>query len=289
MENRCPHRNLKSKANPFIFYCILCSSFAIYKDTDFIETVKPPIYNIKSENEISLKNDFFDATVQTSKIPTDTKNRQKIIKEIKNYMKIYDFSLSTFFHSVEYYDRIMKKIRMIKFDQQKTISFFCLLLAIKLFENGVHGVDIIRRMKEDNPVLSRRFLDDELFILKLLDYDLLNDTAYDYLNKLKFSGFVYENEKINKKRLNYVYTQMDNMILAFIESKKYNQMTDKQIAFGIVGFIRSSLGLVSFNEELKESYNFNDRGDVFYLQGLELVQSSMKIKQKKGKGMMISQ
>jgi hypothetical protein len=58
-------------------------------------------------------------------------------------------------------------------------------------------------------------------------------------------------------------------------------MSPKQIALGVIGFARESLGLVAFNDLMKIIFEFNEE-DVFLLiqQGLNKVKESLKVKQK---------
>ena len=204
------------------------------------------------------------------------KIRQKIIREMKQIAQKYSLENQTFFLSVAYLDKICEKINVFNYDEIKGISVFCIILASKFYETSYVGMQIENDYKSK---LSSNYKSDEIYILQLLDYKLNIVTVYDILNQIKSVGFVFQRENLPQKKVNVLYSQVDKMVMAFIENKSFIDFTPKQVAFAIIGFLRGTFNLESFSLPLKLVYNLNTNNfDDLYLDGFNRIKNCFRIK-----------
>ena len=273
----CPaHQDFASskKRAPILLYCILCSSIALVSEArEALTPVKPLSY--KFTNEIDLMEMSF-AVGNYNRKKEYLKIRQKIIREMKQITMNYSLENLTFFLSVAYLDKICEKINVFNYDEIKGISVFCIILASKFYETSCVGMQIENDYKGR---LSSNYKSDEVYILQLLDYKLNIVTVYDILNQIKSVGFVFQRENLPQKKVNVLYSQVDKMVMAFIENKSFIDFTPKQVAFAIIGFLRGTFNLESFSLPLKLVYNLNTNNfDDLYLDGFNRIKNCFRIK-----------
>ena len=262
------------KRAPILLYCILCSSIALVSEARTALTPVRPL-SYKFTNEIDLMEMSFTVGNYNRK-KEYLKIRQKIIREMKMISMKYSLENQTFFLSVAYLDKICEKINLFNYDEIKGVSVFCLILASKFYETSYVGMQIENDYKSK---LSSNYKSDEIYILQLLDYKLNIVTVYDILNQIKSVGFVFQRENLPQKKVNVLYSQVDKMVMAFIENKSFIDFTPKQVAFAIIGFLRGTFNLESFSLPLKLVYNLNTNNfDDLYLDGFNRIKNCFRIK-----------
>ena len=262
------------KRAPILLYCILCSSIALVSEARTALTPVRPL-SYKFTNEIDLMEMSFTVGNYNRK-KEYLKIRQKIIREMKMISMKYSLENQTFFLSVAYLDKICEKINLFNYDEIKGVSLFCLILASKFYETSCVGMQIENDYKDK---LSSNYKSDEIYILQLLDYKLNIVTVYDILNQIKSVGFVFQRENLPQKKVNVLYSQVDKMVMAFIENKSFIDFTPKQVAFAIIGFLRGTFNLESFSLPLKLVYNLNTNNfDDLYLDGFNRIKNCFRIK-----------
>ena len=262
------------KRAPILLYCILCSSIALVSEARTALTPVRPL-SYKFTNEIDLMEMSFTVGNYNRK-KEYLKIRQKIIREMKMISMKYSLENQTFFLSVAYLDKICEKINLFNYDEIKGVSVFCLILASKFYETSCVGMQIENDYKDK---LSSNYKSDEIYILQLLDYKLNIVTVYDRLNQIKSVGFVFQRENLPQKKVNVLYSQVDKMVMAFIENKSFIDFTPKQVAFAIIGFLRGTFNLESFSLPLKLVYNLNTNNfDDLYLDGFNRIKNCFRIK-----------
>ena len=262
------------KRAPILLYCILCSSIALVSEARTALTPVRPL-SYKFTNEIDLMEMSFTVGNYNRK-KEYLKIRQKIIREMKMISMKYSLENQTFFLSVAYLDKICEKINLFNYDEIKGVSVFCLILASKFYETSCVGMQIENDYKDK---LSSNYKSDEIYILQLLDYKLNIVTVYDILNQIKSVGFVFQRENLPQKKVNVLYSQVDKMVMAFIENKSFIDFTPKQVAFAIIGFLRGTFNLESFSLPLKLVYNLNTNNfDDLYLDGFNRIKNCFRIK-----------
>ena len=268
------HFQTSKKRAPILLYCILCSSIALVSEARTALTPVRPL-SYKFTNEIDLMEMSFTVGNYNRK-KEYLKIRQKIIREMKMISMKYSLENQTFFLSVAYLDKICEKINLFNYDEIKGVSVFCLILASKFYETSCVGMQIENDYKDK---LSSNYKSDEIYILQLLDYKLNIVTVYNILNQIKSVGFVFQRENLPQKKVNVLYSQVDKMVMAFIENKSFIDFTPKQVAFAIIGFLRGTFNLESFSLPLKLVYNLNTNNfDDLYLDGFNRIKNCFRIK-----------
>ena len=102
--------------------------------------------------------------------------------------------------------------------------------------------------------VSKNYLIDEVFVLKLLDYDLNIYTSYDIFMDILYCGFIFENEDINYKQINLIYYNIQKILYTFSESNSYIDMTPKQIAISMMAFSRELMNLHPFTSNIQKIF-----------------------------------
>lgn len=245
-----------------------------------VTSIKPSSFTLPNEFDFNI----FSSTSINYTNPLHYKKtylnyRQSIIKEVKSFQTKYNFSYQTFFLVVHYLDFIYLNYPILSYGEILEIAIFCMILAVKFNENREKAYEIENQIKNK---ISSNFQKDEIYVLKLLNYNLNLMTSYNYVNVIMNFGFLYKGENFSKKKMNIIYNQLDKMIYAFSESKKYIEMSPKQIALGIIGFSRESLGLVAFNDLMKIIFDCDEEGSFLLIQqGLTKVKENLKVKLKR--------
>ena len=265
--------------NPTTSYCYHCSSLLIKTETEnIITTVKPNKFYTSQDTTPLFISLIDEHRAHIFRNKTDyIKVRAKIIKDMKIFCNFCNFSKKTFFLSLDYFDRICSSMISFNLNALKQISQFCILLSAKYQENGEKSFEVQKKIFEK---ISNNFQKDELYLLKLLDYDLNVFTAYDILIDIMNCGFLFEDENFSTKKVNIIYSKIENMLYLFSESKFYIDMTPKEIALSIIGFIRESLGLESFTEKRFKSIFFTNEAtdEKFYMNCLIKFRKCFKVK-----------
>ena len=287
MPHVCIHHHVNkihSNENSNISYCANCTSIILTTETkNELSTIKPSSFILPTDFDPSIITSHEEILHRSFNNKKDyLKIRQKVIRELKKINSQFSLSFQTFFLSVTYLDLICSKLTSFQYEEILLIANFCIIIAAKFSEDGCKGFEI---EKEYRKTISSNYHSDEIYIVKLLDYHLNLITSYQILIMMMRIGFIFEDENFNRKKMNCVYNQMEKMLYAFVESKNYIEMTPKEIAMGIIGFARESLGLIAYDEKVRLAYGFNDSECKisFYLNGLSKITMCLKLKNEKKK------
>ena len=185
-----------------INYCLTCSKF-IFKNTSSFESsekvIIPTNFNINKENLPSFQ--WLEKNTEQNEFFVNKKDylklRSPIIKNMKNICSYFSLSFKTYFLSVEYLDRISSQINSFNKNTLSQISIFCIILATKFNENSLKALEVQSNLREN---LSKNYMEDEIYVMKLLNYDLNVYTSYDILMDIMIYGFIFENETFNYKK-----------------------------------------------------------------------------------------
>lgn len=264
-----------------INYCFKCSAFIIYNSSleTKIKAIKPKIFRSQEENPnnplwIALDN---QNTYSFQNKKDYLKLRSPIIKNMKEICSFFSLSFKTFFTSIELLDKISSKLNFFDKTILIRISFFCIILACKFIENKQKALEVQTALKEK---MSENYLIDEIYVLKLLDYDLNISTSYDVLMDILDYGFVFEDENFNFKKLCVLYYNIPKILYTFIECNSYLDMTRKQIAICIVGLCRELLDLNPFNDNIQKIFIIKENLQNIYISGLNIIKKRIKIQKK---------
>jgi len=258
---------------------MICSCF-IFQNISSLElsskTIKPNSFEINKDynpsfgwlNKDSTKNNSFVNKKEYLKL------RPSIIKNMKKVCSYFSLSLKTYFLSVEYFDKINSNTSSYNESTLYQISLFCIILASKFIENSAKALEVQSTLKDK---VSKNYLIDEVFVLKLLDYDLNIYTSYDIFMDILYCGFIFENEDINYKQINLIYYNIQKILYTFSESNSYIDMTPKQIAISMMAFSRELMNLHPFTSNIQKIFMINKKNENLYIQGLKIIKKKIKI------------
>ena len=198
------------------------------------------------------------------------KHRKSIIKNMKKVISHFKLSNQTYFLSIEYFDCISSIMTSFNNDTLCQISTFCIILAAKFNEVASKTFEILSFLKKNLP---KNFLIDEIYTLKLLNYDLKKYTAFDILSDILNCGFVFDDENFNPKKFEYMHNELIKILYIFSENNSFIDLTPKQIAIGIIGLGRELLKLEPFNERIIEIYNLEEN----FIFGFETIKKFFKV------------
>ncbi len=278
----CSHyknRNNILKLFNSISYCMICSCFIFQNISSFessSKTIKPNSFEINKDytpsfhwlNKDSTKNNSFVNKKEYLKL------RPSIIKNMKKVCSYFSLSLKTYFLSVDYFDKINSNTSSYNESTLYQISLFCIILASKFIENSTKALEVQSTLKDK---VSKNYLIDEVFVLKLLDYDLNIYTSYDIFMDILYCGFIFENEDINYKQINLIYYNIQKILYTFSESNSYIDMTPKQIAISMMAFSRELMNLHPFTSNIQKIFMINKKNENLYIQGLKIIKKKIKI------------
>lgn len=264
-----------------INYCMICSAFlftSCSSNNSTIKTIKPNNFDKKVEINpiflsLPLQEEINSPTIYFNK-KDYLKQRDHIIKNIKRICTFFALSLKTYFLSVEYFDKICSEFSSFNPDSILQISFFCIILAAKFNEETPKAIHIQKILKNK---ISKNYLEDEKYVLQLLNYKLNMHTSYDVLMDILHSGFIFEGEDFNYKKMCYIYSNLGNILYAFSQNNSYIDMSPKKIAISIIAFARELLELNPFNDILKKIFCINENNEQDYISGKNIIKKYIKI------------
>lgn len=264
-------------------YCLICSTFIFKNITSFnssLKVIKPDNFVKKEENPQNLL--WLAKDISTNFILKNKKEYNKIrpslIKNMKKICSFFSLSLKVYFSSIEYLDKICHNLYSFDKNTLNQISLFCIILATKFFENKQKAFEVEAYLKEK---ASKNYKFDEIYTLKLLNYDLNICTSYDMVMDILYLGFVFDNEEFNHTKLKSIYNNIPKILYIFSESNSYIKLTSKQIAICMVGFFRELLGLNPFSEVIQKIFKIDNNNINIYISGLNMIKKRIKIENEK--------
>ena len=274
---KCLHQKTNHcEINSNISLCLNCSSIIFRNESGKeISAIKPPNYSVFQENFNPLFLSIEDNYKSYNFINKSAyqKIRILIVKKMKVFCTNFKLSKKTYFLALDYFDRICSKMTDFDIDDLFQISQFCIILASKFQENQIKGKEV-----KSSFGLNINYSKDELYLLKLLDYDLYVQTSYDIMIDIMNNGFLFNDEKFSLKKMNFIYGKMENMLYFFSETKYYIDMNPKEVALAIIGLIRETLGLISYNKIIKIVFMSGEIDIQKYLSSLKKIRKCFKIK-----------
>jgi hypothetical protein len=274
---KCTHEKKdRSEVNKNLSLCFNCSSVILRSENGKeISTIKPLKYFIRQETAIPLFLLNNDNPYKFINKHDYLKIRIDIVKELKKICTNFNLSKKTYYVSLDYLDKICSKMSAFDMEDLLQIVKFCIVLAVKFQESQIKGIEIKKNL---GLCSSNNYSKDELYLLQLLDYNLYVNTSFDIMMDIMQTGFLFSCEKFSLKKMNLIYKKMENMLYFFSGTKFYIDMTHKEIAMSIIGFIRETLGLAPYDKIMK-SVVMNECMDIqSYSLCLQKVKKFFKIK-----------
>ena len=221
------------------------------------------------QDDFKYKNDIFknllskmiDTSILFSNCKEYFKLRKNTISMMKKITKEFDLCDKTFHLAITLLDRISIKLIANKNSifQIKILAKFFIILANKFLEDKSYKAILLEEKYSKS--ISSNLVDDENYILQLLDYNLNSTTSYDILTFLiSNQKIIFEDEKsiFQKKNKKYsIYHMSVVYINKLVENYITLQMSPLQIAFGVIQIIRKRFGLIPNRNELYNYFNLN--------------------------------
>ena len=240
----CKNSSFVSKSNK----CILKSP-NLY-NSDYFSTL---INNTLTDHQLILQN-----KTEYLEYLAVRKNAVVLLKNLSSSFSLCD---RTFHLSVLLLDRIYSKIN--SFNEINIISVFCLILAAKFAEDDACKASLLQ--KKYSHSLSSNYQSDEIYLLKLLDYNLTTSTAYDILSYMVSIGIVSNDElKICTKQ---TVDSIEHICLSYLNNLiQYNfvvPLSPLQIALGVIQICRKKIGLATYTNELVNKFELSNKDNLF--------------------------
>ena len=277
---------MSNTAAPIVFLVIPCQPRLL------ASTIKPSTYDsssVASPLQIPLHPSSLLSAPSMKSASFYLKTRQRIIKDMKTISRTFLLQAQTLILAVSYLDTLCLNAlncTSSDYNAMKSLGLFCLILAAKFNEVGAQGVALEKECKH---VVSADFKSDEIYILSKLNYELAVRTPLDMIREIMVLGFLFRDERVNTKKMEFVYAQMEQMVLAFVESKYYVELTKDEVVFALIGFVRESLCLKAFSSTFVAMYGIQEvcekyENAVKKVKNVLRVKHGSKKKKKKGKG-----
>ena len=275
---KCTHEKKdRSEVNKNLSLCFNCSSVILRSENGKeISTIKPLKYFIRQETAIPLFLLNNDNPYKFINKHDYLKIRIAIVKELKKICTNFNLSKKTYYVSLDYLDKICSKMSAFDMEDLLQIAKFCIVLAVKFQESQIKGIEIKKNL---GLCSSNNYSKDELYLLQLLDYNLYVNTSFDIMMDIMHTGFLFSCEKFSLKKMNLIYKKMENMLYFFSGTKFYIDMTHKEIALSIIGFIRETLGLIPYDKIMKSVFMNECTNIQNYSLCLQKVKKFFKIKE----------
>ena len=268
-KEKCKHNKISNVKNEKYTFCENCGGLII-KENKILHYVIKPISMEKKlcEDPIEIYKNMRkrcpitkDTNIIQNSYLKKRKNAMTYLQKLSMHLKYSD---STFYKALNYIDNAMKNVVDINLKRMiyLTIGFF--LISGKYNENDIFEPDFNDLTQLNDKIILQidEILKYEIICLKLIDYNLINYSSYDWLMVLLSNGFIFE-EEIKGKPVNTINNTYNYIkkTLALITSKsyffKYNPF---KIAFSLIHLGREKF----INEEdgkyfklIKELYNIS--------------------------------
>ena len=250
--NICKHETtniIQVKSN--IEVCFGCSSIIYINESGKkIFPIKPEKFNLSQETSTPIFLSIHDTHTpyRFHNKESYLKIRTSIVKRMKIFSQKFNLSKKTFFLALDYFDRLCSKLTVFDFSVVD-IAQICVILASKFQDESKTALSAKLSLG-----YSKNYAQDELFILKLLNYELHSITSYDILMDIMYTGFLFNDEKFSKNKMNIIYRKIIQMLYFFSETKYFIEMTPMEIALAVIGFVRETLGLIAYNNIIKNIF-----------------------------------
>lgn len=190
--------------------------------------------------------------------------------QIKSLATLYGLDERLYHSSMYLLDYLFIKHKYTK--DIKLTAKICLVLVTKFYDNGVRGYQLESDLFADRK--DSYYKEEEVEILKAINYDLFFVTPYDSLSFLLNNGIIFEEEK--KVPLEKIYFSCLLQLNMLVEKSLFIKFTPFQLAFSIISLTRYITGLNPRNEFLEELYGYDIE---HYVECYNSLKSKIKINQ----------
>ena len=241
----CSHKILTKKLiliRRAYFYCYKCGKLIIIKNLKMYEsnTEGKLEYNpIKVINQMLSNQEFISTHKKNNLFISNIyiKNRAIFIHYIKQFCFKLNYNKNIFYTCLNLLDNYL--IHEIKKEITKreialiALGFF--LVAAKFNEDDIYEPKLNQFCKIDkNIVISKNeIINTEIKVLKMMDYNIINYSTYDWIKTLNKVGYVF-NGKISKLKYEQIKDRQKLLLRRIINSNILYKYNPFQIAISII-------------------------------------------------------
>ena len=289
MSSQCNHKKyIQTLSKNTFTTCPHCGN-TIYKSSNkkITSTLKPLSYSSLSLSPFPLSHSPFSSLSSLPHLlpnPTHITNistfycetRSNIITSLLKHSKIYDYSKSTFYLALSYLDKLLPTKHHLSPKTTELYVINSLLLAAKFREVSIYEPNFSRFTCDNGEyqINEEEILENEIELLKELNYELNVITAYDVLQMLLYNGIVYDDE-IDKENdnVNKIYEYAEELFKLLYNDINVIGFDVREVAINVVCLTRKYFDLKKNGFDLikrfhkvhnwkglyKESYNVMKR------------------------------
>ena len=239
----CSHKIISEKLHKIsraYFYCYKCGKLIIVKGLKMYESITSGklefnpikvIHQMLLSSQDKLNNDINDISDLYSK------NRDLFIHYIKQYCRRINYNKSTFFLCLYLIDLYLPYCLKKEISRRNialiTLGFF--LLAVKFNENDIYEpkLNIFCKIEKDITFTVNEIMNMEIKCLKIMEYNLINYSAFDWLKILNKVGYIF-NSDINKIKIEQIKDRQKLLLRRLIYSDILYKYESFQIALSII-------------------------------------------------------
>ena len=253
-EKKCSHKIIREKITKKIkayFYCYKCGKLIIVKDYNIYESLNNeklefnPIKMIlqmilKQKEEIAFINNKYkklniDFSLNNSNIYI--KNRDIFISYLRRLCYKMNYKENTFYHCLNLLDSYLVYI-LKKEISKRTIFLIVLgffLISSKFKEDDIFEPNINQFCKIDKEVIvsQNEILNMEIKCLQIINYNMINYSAYDWLKIFNRIGIIF-NTNTNNVKIELIYEKQKYFLKRLINSDILYKYNSFHIALSII-------------------------------------------------------
>ena len=252
-----------------------------FHSTEKYYSVKPSIYTIPKD--INLK-DIFQQEKKTYKdkirlysyyhVNDDTnENRKQIFSKIKKIIEDKRVNFDIYIKTIYLYDLICIKKEYVESefkDKFKTtpniliaLTAFILIMKFNYVESKMTRLKKILEYFGDIDIHLKDIYEMEIFILKLIDYELSFQTPLSYLELLLINGIVFSEDYLQSDSSFNIYELAKESLENIMEkSNEYFKYDYFYLSCSIISFVRDKAKINKWPKALE--FNFGTKFEEFY-------------------------
>lgn len=251
MTSQCNHpSNILKPSQSGNKFCANCGIILSQRNTiSTFSLIKPDRYAHKTDIDPILYLKQIEAYAN-KKAPTGisywySNNRRSAIKYLKLLCKGFNVSDKTFFSALSYMDTVLSPVTILNSKKCDLIVISCFILAGKFSENDSYPFELNNFISSNKHYLfnASDVMHSEQKTLKLLNYNLNNISAFEYLSSVLNSGILFENEIDDKEQIDTIYSFCFKLFIKIMYSEIPFEFNLFQIIFSMVYLTRRQFGL----------------------------------------------
>lgn len=286
--------------------CPHCGN-TIYKSTSkkILSTLKPLSYSSPSLSPFSLSHSSFSSLSSLLHLlpqPTHITNistfycetRSSIITSLLKHSNVYDYSKSTFYLALAYLDKLLQNKHHLSPKTTELYVINALLLAAKFREVSIYEPNFSRFTCDNGEyqINEDEIQENEIDLLKELNYELNVITAYDVLQMLLYNGIVYDDE-IDKENdnVNKIYEYAEELFKLLYNDINIIGFDVREVAISVVCLTRKYFNLKKNGFDLIKKFHKVHNWKGIYKESYSIMKKIVKengwvrnvVEKKKGK------